>query len=159
MHDFLQRLLSDVRSSWRFRWYAVIAAWGVGIVGLAVVAWLPNIYEATARVYVDGTSVLRPLLNDRIVAPDVATHLLYVRQALLAREYLEQVATENGLIDGTASTAARDRVIARLQKDALIDATAADGVGRANGASSVFTITFRDRRPEVAAGIVRSMMN
>ena len=45
MLELVQQVLSEARSAWRFRWYAVAAAWVVGLVGLAVVAWLPNVYE------------------------------------------------------------------------------------------------------------------
>src|SRR5262245_6419228 len=97
MQELLQQILSEIRSAWRFRWFAVAATWGVGIVGLGVAVGLPNVYEASARVYVDGSSVLRPLLNDQIVAPNIGTHLAYVRQALLGRQHLERVAAETGL--------------------------------------------------------------
>ena len=85
MQELLRQVLSEARSAWRFRWYAVVAAWGIGFLGLVVVAWLPNVYEASARIYVDGSSVLRPLLTNRIVEQDVATSLAYARQALLGR--------------------------------------------------------------------------
>src|SRR5688572_15364586 len=136
MRDLLLQVISELRSAWRFRWHAVIAAWSVAIVGLGIVAWLPNVYEAAARVYVDGTSVLRPLLNERIVAPDVATHLLYVRQALLGREYLERVATANGLFGAVPTAADREDVLADLATDIEIDAVA-DGINR-DSVSSIY---------------------
>jgi polysaccharide chain length determinant protein (PEP-CTERM system associated) len=160
MLELLQQILSEARSAWRFRWHAVVAAWSVGLVGLGVVAWLPDVYEASARVYVDGTSVLRPLLNDRIVAPDVTTHLLYVRQALLGREYLERVATENGLVAPTTNATDRETQLEKLRTEVVIQAVPAspDAASRGN-VSSIFTISFRNKRPEVAMGVVSSLMN
>ena len=160
MRELLHQVLSEIRTAWRFRWYAVVGAWGVGLCGLGVVAWLPDIFEASARVYVDGTSVLRPLLNDRIVPPDVATHLLFVRQALLGRDYLERVAKENGLLTTSASAADTEGVLERLRTDVVIDAVPAgpDPSSRA-AVSSIFTISFRDQRPAVAVGVVGSLMN
>ena len=159
MQELLQLVFSEIRSAWRFRWYAVVAAWSVGVAGLGIVAWLPDIYEASARIYVDGASVLRPLLTDRIVAPDVATHLLYVRQALLGREYLERVAAENGLDTGALSTADREKVLDRLRDGIDIQAVPADPKGNPADISSIFTISFRDERPAVAEGVVRQLMN
>ena len=163
MQELLEAVLSEIRSAWRFRWYAVATAWAVALVGLGVVVVLPNIYEASARVYVDGSSVLRPLLNDRIVAPDVATHLLYVRQALLGHDYLEKVATENGLYTATGTAADKEKLLEKLGGDIVILAVPADreggGRGTANSVSSVFTITYRHMRPAVAEGVVRSLMN
>jgi hypothetical protein len=42
----VRQLTEELRSAWRFRWHAVAAAWSIGIVGLGVVAWLPDIYQA-----------------------------------------------------------------------------------------------------------------
>lgn len=159
MWELLQQVLSEARSAWRFRWHAIVAAWGVGVVGLGVVARLPDIYEASARVYVDGSSVLRPLLNDRIVAPDVATVLLYVRQALLGREYLERVVSDNGLTSALISDANREKVLERLRTNIVIQAVPAstDSSGRPSP-SSIFTISFRHTNPQVAVNVVSSLM-
>lgn len=159
MQELLNQILSEVRSAWRFRWHAVAVAWSVTLAGAAVVAWLPDIYEASARVYVDGTSVLRPLLSDRIVTPNVATHLNYVRQALLGREYLERVATDNGLISAGLSVADREKALERLRTDIVLDAVPADEQQSGDTISSIFTISFRHRHREVAVGVVQSFMN
>ncbi len=158
MDTLIRQLTEELRSTWRFRWYAVVAAWGIGIVGLGVVAWLPDIYQASARVYVDANSELRPLLTDRIVAPDVATHLAYVRQALLSREYLQRVAAENGLDSAAVNIGDREKVLRRLADTIVIDASPADR-GPGPSVSNIFTISFRDQSPEIAVGVVRALMD
>jgi len=160
MQELFHQILSELRSAWRFRWYAALAAWAVTLVGLGVVIWLPNVFEASARVYVDGSSVLRPLLGDRIVAPDIATHLLYVRQALLGRAYLERVANENGIDTVSVSPARREAILEDLRSNIVIEASpAGPDMGGRSGLSSIFTIRVRDERPEVAEGVVRSLLN
>lgn len=159
MQELLNQILSELRSAWRFRWYAVLTAWAVTLVGLGVVIWMPNVYEASARVYVDGSSVLRPLLGDRIIAPDIGTHLMYVRQALLGRAYLERVANENGLDTLSVSPAQREAILEDLRSHIVIDAAPAGDMGGRSGVSSIFTIRFRDERPQVAEGVVRSLLN
>jgi polysaccharide chain length determinant protein (PEP-CTERM system associated) len=158
MHSLTRQITEEFRSAWRFRWYAVVAIWGIGIVGLGVVAWLPDIYEASARVYVDANSELRPLLNERIVAPDVATHMAYVRQALLSRDYLRRVADENGLDSAAIGAGDREKVLQRLADTIVIDVSPADR-GAGAGLSNIFTISFRDRYPEIAVGVVRTLMD
>jgi polysaccharide chain length determinant protein (PEP-CTERM system associated) len=155
MRELVQHLLSEIRSAWRFRWFGVVAAWGVGLFGVGVVTWLPDLYEASARVYVDGSSVLRPLLTDQIVAPDISTHLAYVRQALLGREYLERIANEHLPDTGGVD---REKMLEELRGDIDIDAVPADPSNPAT-LSSVFTISYRNERPEAAEGVVRSLMN
>ena len=158
MHSLTRQLVEELRSAWRFRWYAVAMAWSIGVVGLAVVAWLPDIYEASARVYVDANSELGPLLSERIVAPDVATHLAYVRQSLLSRDYLRRVADENGLYSAASSVAEREKILQRLTGTIVIHASPAER-GSGSGLSNIFTISFRDRYPEVAVGVVRTLLD
>jgi polysaccharide chain length determinant protein (PEP-CTERM system associated) len=158
MRELVQQILAEARSAWRFRWYAVAAAWGVGLLGFGVVMWLPDVYGAYARVYVDGSSVLRPLLTERIVEPDVGATLLYARQALLGREYLQRVAHENGLDAEATSDKEREKVLEKLSEEIAIDAVRADPSDPTND-SSIFTFWYRHERPEVAEGVVRSFMN
>ena len=158
MYDLIQQLIEELRSAWRYRWYAVAAAWAIGLVGLAVVARMPDVYEASARVYVDADSELRPLLTDRIIAPDVSTELVYVRQALRSRDYLQRVAAENGLDSAAISSADREKVLQDLADTIVIDAAPADR-SSGSGAAYIFTISFRDQRSEVAEGVVRTLMD
>jgi len=115
MDELLTEIISQARSAWRFRWYGVAVAWGVALLGWGVVAYLPDIYEGSTRIYVDTSSVLKPLLNKQIVASDIETRLLYVRQALLGKEYLERVANENGLFAGAKDAIDRETVTEKLR--------------------------------------------
>src|SRR5690349_8643921 len=152
MQELLQGLFSAITAAWRFRSYAVAAACGVGVVGLVIVTLLPNVYEASARIYVDGSSVLRPLLNDQIVTSNIGTQLAYVRQALLGREHLERVATENGL-DATVRTLdARERMLEGLLRELVIEAVPANREDPSNR-SSIFTIKYRHTNTDVAVGV------
>jgi len=167
MDELLTEIISQARSAWRFRWYGVAVAWGVALLGWGVVAYLPDIYEGSTRIYVDTSSVLKPLLNKQIVASDIETRLLYVRQALLGKEYLERVANENGLFAGAKDAIDRETIIAKLRDDIWIDAVQAGFQGgrdtlRADGTrdtSSIFTISYRHRNPTVAMGVVTTVLN
>jgi polysaccharide chain length determinant protein (PEP-CTERM system associated) len=157
MQELLQQILAEIRSAWRFRWFAVAATWGVGIVGLAVAVALPNVYEASARVYVDGSSVLRPLLTDQIVAPNIGTHLAFVRQALLGRSHLERVAAQTGLDASVTSADARERMLEKLQTEVVIDAVPANP-NDLTSLNTIFTIRYRHARTETAVAVVRAML-
>ncbi|HVS22987.1 MAG TPA: XrtA system polysaccharide chain length determinant [Gammaproteobacteria bacterium] len=164
MDELLTEIISQARSAWRFRWYGVAVAWGVALLGWGVVAYLPDIYEGSTRIYVDTSSVLKPLLNKQIVASDIETRLLYVRQALLGKEYLERVANENGLFAGAKDAIDREGVIDELRDKIWIDAVQAsrEPTLRPDGTrdtSSIFTISYRHRNPTVALGVVTTVLN
>jgi uncharacterized protein involved in exopolysaccharide biosynthesis len=49
-----------INAAWRRRWTGVIVAWLVCAGGWAAVAFIPNEYESSARLYVDADAVLLP---------------------------------------------------------------------------------------------------
>jgi polysaccharide chain length determinant protein (PEP-CTERM system associated) len=151
LQEILERLLQDVRSGWRFRWYGLAAAWLLFMGGWGIVALLPNVFEAQARVFVDSTSALRPVLNNQIVPSDVATQLSYVRQSLLGRPQLEKVAARNGLDVGAVTAIDLDEVLADLRDTIRI--TARDNM------NTVYTISYRNPDRDKAIGVVDTLLN
>ena len=55
---------------WARRWYGVLTAWVVAVLGVLAVFVLPQRYEASARIFVDTQSVLKPLMKGLTVQPD-----------------------------------------------------------------------------------------
>ena len=151
VQEIVARLLAEARSAWRFRWYGAAVAWLICLAGWAWAIAQPNVYEAMARVYVDTSSVLRPILNNRIVPPDLGTQLAYVRQALLGREHLERVARETR-VDVTAVTEAEyEKVLASLRNGIQIRSGSAT--------NTVYNISYRHSNREVAVAVVRTLLN
>src|SRR3954470_16368309 len=97
MSKVVDRFIDELRGAWRFRWLAMALAWAVCAFGWLYVFSMPDMYEATARVFVDTRTVLRPLLRDITVEADVNSQLNLVRQAMLGRPQLERVARETDL--------------------------------------------------------------
>ena len=91
MHEIAQQILSHLHAMWRYRWFAVICAWVVAVAGGLVVMSLPNRYEASARVYVDTQSVLRPLLAGMAVQPNMDQLLTMMSRTLISRPNMEKV--------------------------------------------------------------------
>ena len=56
---------------WHRRWIGLAVAWLAAIIGVAVVYRIPERYEASARVYVDTESLLRPLLAGLAIQPNL----------------------------------------------------------------------------------------
>lgn len=157
MNEFvliIPRILSQVRSAWRFRWYGAAVAWVGCLLGWGIVAFLPPVYEATASVYVDTSSVLKPILSNQIVPPDVLAELTYVHQMLLGREHLERVARENGLDRAAETPAQMNSVLSRLLRGIQIQT---QGVSNTPG-NLVAEITYRNADREKAIGVVQTLL-
>jgi len=151
--DLVSRIVNELRSAWRFRWWGVAVAWACFAAGWVFVASQPNIYEAHARFYIDASSVLRPLLRNQIVVPvDLAAQLNYVRQSLLSREHLEYVASVNGLTAEATTPEQLERVLARLRESIWLS-------NRDRNNPSAYSIGYRHPDRETAIGVVRTLLD
>ncbi len=158
MQELLQQLLDHARGMWRFRRVALATAWLVGLVGWVVVLALPPVYQADSRVYVDTTAVLRPLLEGIAVEQDVGAQLNYVRQAMLSMPQLDRVARETDLDLNANTPEEKQRMLASLRNDIVIDAVAQPG-DRNKSASSLYTISYRSSDKSQALKVVRSLVD
>ena len=68
MEELIGQVIGMVRQMWRFRWYGLIAAWAVGLLGSVGILLIPNKYRNTAPASTSTPqSILKPLYvrNDR----------------------------------------------------------------------------------------------
>src|SRR5690606_13422160 len=123
-NELVQYVLTEIRSALRFRWVGIGAAWVVALGGWSYVATMPDVFEASARVYVDTSSILQPVLRDQIIAPDVEAELAYVRESLLGAETLDAVARQVGLDSNVSNANERDILLRRLRGEIRIQTEA-----------------------------------
>lgn len=100
--DVLAYLQGILRGCWRFRWAGAAAAWLLCLAGWLVVLFLPDVYRATARVYVDTQSALRPLLEGLTVDSNLMSDVDMMAQAMLSQPNLEKVVVRAGLVPAGA---------------------------------------------------------
>ena len=138
MQELLDQLLGYVRGAWRFRWYMHFVAWPLCIGGWIVVHELPDQYEASARVYVDTQSVLRPLLRGLAVEGNVSQEVQLMTRTLLSRPNLEKIARMTDM-DLTATTPeAMEEMLDRLKHTITLS-----GSGREN----LYSLKYTDKNP------------
>lgn len=150
MQDIIDQLLSYMRGIWRHRWYALVVAWVVSIGGWIVVYQLPDQYEASAQVYVDTQSVLRPLLQGLAVnVNDPNAQVALMTRTLVSRPNIEKVARMTDLDLQAKNTADMEKLLNRLEKDIELR-----GAGREN----LYTIAYVNDNPEMAKKVVQSLL-
>ncbi len=157
LSKLLQLLRDELRGAWRFRRVILIAAWATCLLGWIVVLNIPDRYEASARVYVDSRSILRPLLQGLAINPDVTSGLDLVRQLLLSRQQLEQVARDTGLADRVQGSTQMDALVQSMKQRVKIEA--ADARARSTQGEGTYTITFEDFDRQKAVHVVSAMLN
>ena len=120
MKEIYQEILSLLRQMWRYRMHGLGIAWIVAVIGVVGVMLQRDVYEATARVYVNTASQLRVLLGEQIVESNVEDQLRYVREAMLGRPQLEKLALEVGFLQGNESEDDKAYMVAALASNIQI---------------------------------------
>jgi polysaccharide chain length determinant protein (PEP-CTERM system associated) len=149
MHELFDQLLSQLKAAWRYRWYAAAAAWVVALAGWAGVHYLPDRYEAQARVYVDTHSMLRPLLTGLAVQPNVEQAVMMMGRTLVNRVNLDKVIDMAGLDATIGSSEQREQIVSRLMQGIEL---------KSAGRENLYSISYTDRDPGRAKRVVESLL-
>jgi len=134
---------------WRFRWIALVVAWATSIGSWIGVYLLPDRYEASAQVFIDTDTLLRPLLKGLSVEEDVTNSVSVMIRTMLTRPHLERVARESGFDRGTKTPREIDAFLASLER--RINVTPL-GV-------SIYKISFQDEKRTTAIAVVDKLLS
>ena len=74
---------------WHRRWIGLAAAWLAALISVAIVYRIPERWEASARVFVDTESLLRPLLAGLAIQPNVDQQVALISRTLISRPNVE----------------------------------------------------------------------
>ena len=161
MSPLVTQVWDDVVSAWRYRWYALSAAVAVAVIGWAVVFALPDQYEASARVFVDTRTSLKPALVGLALEQDVDAQLNFVRQSLLAAPSLQRIALQGGLLPSSGVDPRRaEATIADMSR--RIDITVKSASGREedrNTGGTIYRVIYQDRDRARALRIVDILLD
>ncbi|CAN7752768.1 Wzz/FepE/Etk N-terminal domain-containing protein [Pseudorhodoferax sp. LjRoot39] len=150
MDELVNQISTFAKGAWKHRWWGLLAAWVVAIIGSAVVLRIPDKYEASARIFVDTQSILKPLMSGLAVQPNVNQQVVMLSRTLINRPNVEKLVRMADLDLNIDSPAARERLI-----DTLMSTLEIRGAGRDN----LYTITYRDSVPPRAQKVVQSLVS
>ena len=149
MQHAIVQLLIYIKEIWRYRWHAAAASWALCLAGWGIVYILPNSYEATARVFVDTQTILRPLLTGLTVQLNLDQQIAMMTRTLISRPNIEKVIQMSGL---------ESRIRTPEDKEALIDRLSRQLEVKSAGRDNLYSITYADRSPETAKKVVQSLV-
>lgn len=148
MEDIVRQLLILLRGMWLHRWLGLIVAWVVGLVAAVVVFALPDKFQATARIYVDTDSVLRPLMSGLVVQSNTEQQIAVLSRTLISRPNVEKLVRMADLDLGLKTSAEKEELISHVTKTLKI---------RSVGKENLYTLEYSDPNPDSAARVVQSM--
>jgi polysaccharide chain length determinant protein (PEP-CTERM system associated) len=149
MAEITAVLLNFLKAIGKYRWYAVVIAWTVALIGWAVVLRLPPQYEASARVYVDTQSMLRPLLSGMTSMPDVNQQVMFMRRTLLSRPNIERLMRDVDLDVKAKNTKDHDRIVNELMSNLRLGGTERD---------DIYTISYVSDNPQLGKAVVQGLL-
>ncbi len=157
MDEIVERIWCILRDVWRNRWIAMSVAWGVCLVLWPVVLILPAKYQANARVFVDPSTALKPVIQGLAIEQDVSAELNFVRQGLLNRPHLEKIVDTTGLAPKVKTPEAEAKVLDDLVQRIDIYSTPTGGPDSPTP-SRVYTISYQDTSRTRAVQVVQILL-
>lgn len=162
MNELIQRIWDEAYSAWRFRWVALGTAAIIATLGWLAVFALPDRYEATASVFVDTRTALRPALQGLTVEQDVNVQLNYVRQSLLSGERLVRIARESGVLPAVETDPVKiAATLDEFSKRVALEMRNASPSGREaeRDAGSIYSFRYQDGDRDRALGVMETVVN
>jgi polysaccharide chain length determinant protein (PEP-CTERM system associated) len=150
LKDLVGQVAAILRGMWKYRWHGLLVSWLVAIVGVAVVLNVPYKYEASARIYVDTQSILKPLMTGLAIQPNIEQQVVMLSRTLISRPNIEKLVRMADLDLQNDSKAQQDLRIENLTKAIEIKST---------GRDNLYTLVFRDEDPNRAKRTVQSLVS
>ncbi|MCH8179587.1 MAG: DUF4407 domain-containing protein [Proteobacteria bacterium] len=151
MDDLLRQVSGILVAMWQRRWLGMAAAWAVSLLAMAAVTLvIRDRYEASAKVFVDTQTVLKPLMSGLAFQPDVDQQVRMLARTLISRPNVEQLMKSPRTGLSNLSEVERDKTIDTLTRQIKV---------APSGDANLFSITYRDINPQRAQIIVDELVS
>lgn len=149
MAEMTAVLLNFLKAIGKYRWHAIVVTWVVALIGWVVVLRLPNQYEASARVYVDTQSILKPLLAGMTTVPNLEQQVTFMRRTLISRPNVERLMRMVDLDVKAKDTREHDKIVDDLMSKIKVSGTERD---------DIYTITYMSDNAKLGKDVVQSLL-
>ena len=149
MAEITAVILNFLKAIGKYRWHAVAITWAVALVGWAIVLKLPNQYEASARVYVDTQTILKPLLSSMTTLPNLDQQVMFMRRTLISRPNVEKVMREVDLDVKARDTEEHNEMVDEMMENIKIAGTERD---------DIYTISYTAADPKLGKDVVQAFL-
>lgn len=150
MDEILRQATVILRGMWKHRWLGLFAAWIVAVIGVVVVFRIPDRYEASARIYVDTQSILKPLMSGLAIEPNMDQQIMILSRTLISRPNVEKLIRMADLDLNIKNKSDQEALIENLTKTLTIKSTSRD---------NLYTLAYPDPEPERAKRVVQSLVS
>jgi polysaccharide chain length determinant protein (PEP-CTERM system associated) len=150
MDEIIRQAKTILRGMWKHRWLGLLVAWAVGVIGVVTVLRIPDKYEASARIYVDTQSILKPLMAGLAMEPNFDQQIMILSRTLISRPNVEKLVRMADLDLSIKSKQAKDAMIDELLNTLTIKST---------GRDNLYTLAYSNQDSERAKRVVQSLVS
>jgi polysaccharide chain length determinant protein (PEP-CTERM system associated) len=150
MQPWMIQVRTYLSGAWHYRWTAMAIAWAICIAGWIGIAFIPNQFQAVAKIYVDTDTMMTPLLKGLAVTTNPEQQVSVMMNTLLTRPNLEQVVR---LTNSDANTFTPTKMANEVQ--GLLDNIAIKPLGTRN----LFQISYSNPSPNRALNVSQSLLS
>ena len=150
MEDILRQALVILRATWKHRRLGMFVAWVVGAIAAGVILRMPDRYEASARIFVDTQSILKPLMSGLAVQPNIEQQVMMLSRTLISRPNVEKLVR---MADMDLS------IKGKIEQDALVDGLMTTLKIQSVGRDNLYSLSYRDTDPAKAQRVVQALVS
>lgn len=149
MNEIVQKISQIALAIWLRRWLALAVAWPVAIVAAIGITLMADRYEASAKVFVDTQTVLKPLMSGLAFQPDIDQQVQMLAKTLISRPNIEHLVDQPHIGYKKKDAYSRDREIERLLKEIKL----------APATNNLYAVTYKDTSPQRARYVVQGLVD
>lgn len=150
MEELIRQALTILRATWKYRRLGMLVAWLVGAVAAGIILRIPDRYEASARIFVDTQSILRPLMSGLAVQPNIDQQVMMLSRTLISRPNMEKLIRIADLDLAAKGKEEQEDLVTSLTTRLKIQS-----LGRDN----LYTLAFTDTDPKKAQRVVQGLVS
>ncbi len=157
MNEQLTQIYGYLHGMWLYRWSALLITWVVAVLASLIVFSLPSQYSAEAVVYIDTTSVMKPLLKG--LAPETDTHdeLAVMSRVLLSRDNLYSVIRETDMDLEIDTPYEKELLVEKLAGDIVL--TGGGSGKKWEKRSNIYEISYQSTSAKRSYQVVSNLLN
>lgn len=141
---------SYASGAWHYRWHGIALAWAVCMAGWIGLLFVPNQFQAVAKIYVDADTMMAPLLKGIAVNTDPQQQVSVMLNTLLTRPNLEQVVHLTSASSRSFTSAEMANQVEDLQRHISL---------KALGTKNLFEIAITDANPNRALSVSQTLLS
>lgn len=157
MNEQITELYSYLHGMWRHRWSALIVTWLVAIAAGMYVMAMPNQYSAKAVVYIDTTSIMKPLLKGLAPETDASNEISVMSRVLLSRDNLLSVIRDTDMNSKYITPESREQMVKTLEQSIGLKQGGDDD--RWKSKTNIYEISYQASSADLAYQVVTKLLN